>query len=195
VGLFDTPHPQSPQKSIKMNFVNEMGLYNVILRSDKPNAKQFRRWITHEVLPSIRKTGGYNLPQTLPDALRLAADLAEQNEQLTKDNAIMQPKAEYYDTLVDRHLLTGLRETAKEFGIKEKDFINWLLQKYLYRDERKKIQPRAEYIQRGYFETKEWANEVKAGLQTLITPKGRKRFRTLLNIGKDNEVRKLESAI
>ena len=43
--------------------VNESGLYNVIMRSDKPKAKDFKRWITHDVLPSIRKTGGYQLPQ------------------------------------------------------------------------------------------------------------------------------------
>lgn len=46
-----------------MQIVNESGLYNVILRSDKPQAKPFRKWVTNEVLPSIRKTGGYQLPQ------------------------------------------------------------------------------------------------------------------------------------
>lgn len=45
------------------NIINESGLYNVILRSDKPQAKPFRKWVTNEVLPSIRKTGGYQLPQ------------------------------------------------------------------------------------------------------------------------------------
>lgn len=43
----------------EMTIINEMGLYSVILRSDKPEAKEFKRWITHEVLPTIRKTGGY----------------------------------------------------------------------------------------------------------------------------------------
>lgn len=47
----------------EMVCVNESGLYNVILRSDKPQAKPFRKWVTNEVLPSIRKTGGYQLPQ------------------------------------------------------------------------------------------------------------------------------------
>lgn len=50
----------------KMNVVNESGLYSVILRSDKPEAKEFKRWITHEVLPSIRKTGSYTTPAWTP---------------------------------------------------------------------------------------------------------------------------------
>lgn len=48
------------------NIINEAGLYNVILRSDKPEAKPFRKWVTHEVLPSIRKTGAYSVPNAKP---------------------------------------------------------------------------------------------------------------------------------
>lgn len=59
VGRFDLPHPQSRNKTLEMLCINESGLYNVILRSDKPEAKPFRKWVTAEVLPSIRKTGGY----------------------------------------------------------------------------------------------------------------------------------------
>jgi prophage antirepressor-like protein len=59
VGRFNLPHPQNPDKLIEMVCVNESGLYNVILRSDKLEAKPFRKWVTSEVLPSIRKTGGY----------------------------------------------------------------------------------------------------------------------------------------
>lgn len=59
VGRFDLPHPQSREKTIEVVCVSESGLYNVILRSDKPEAKPFRKWVTSEVLPSIRKTGGY----------------------------------------------------------------------------------------------------------------------------------------
>lgn len=60
VGIFELPHPQSKGKKLEMLCVNESGLYTVILRSDKPEAKAFRRWITHEVLPEIHRTGGYN---------------------------------------------------------------------------------------------------------------------------------------
>lgn len=56
-----------------MVIVNESGLYSLIIRSNKTEAKKFKRWITHDVLPSIRKTGGYGIPQTLPEALRAYA--------------------------------------------------------------------------------------------------------------------------
>lgn len=77
-----------------VHIVNESGLYNVILRSDKPEAKQFKRWVTHEILPTIRKTGSYsitkNIPQSFPEALRAYANEVEQRELAEKqrDEAI-----------------------------------------------------------------------------------------------------------
>jgi prophage antirepressor-like protein len=59
VGSFGLPHPQNPLKTLEMVCINESGLYSVILRSDKPEAKAFRRWATHEVFPAIRKTGKF----------------------------------------------------------------------------------------------------------------------------------------
>jgi prophage antirepressor-like protein len=59
VGSFELPHPQNNKKVVMAVGVNEAGLYSIILRSDKPEAKQFKRWITHEVLPIIRKTGAF----------------------------------------------------------------------------------------------------------------------------------------
>lgn len=58
-GLLKVPHPQQPEKLLEVNTVNEPGLYSLILRSRKPEAKVFKHWITHRVLPSIRKTGAY----------------------------------------------------------------------------------------------------------------------------------------
>jgi anti-repressor protein len=72
-----------------VNAVNESGLYDVVLDSRKPEAKEFRRYVTSEVLPSIRKTGSYriveqfHIPKTLPEALRLAADIQEKLDQAT----------------------------------------------------------------------------------------------------------------
>lgn len=63
------------------NFITESGLYAVILRSDKPNAKKFRKWVTSEVLPSIRKTGSYGKPLTTSEQIRL---LAQGNTELTE---------------------------------------------------------------------------------------------------------------
>lgn len=94
----------------------------------------------------------------------------------------MQPKADYFDALVDRKLLTGIRETAKELHVKERDFVTFLLEKrYLYRDKKGKLMPFAVHINNGLFELKEFANE-KTGFtstQTLVTPKGKETFRLL----------------
>ena len=104
-----------------------------------------------------------------------------QIKELTAQNQIMQPKAEYFDELVARNLLTNFRETAKELGIKEKDFIGWLLDhKYVYRDQKNKLMPYAAK-NTGLFEVKEGKGRHNdwAGTQTLITPKGRETFRLL----------------
>lgn len=103
--------------------------------------------------------------------------------ELTVENQIMKPKAEYFDDLVDRNLLTGIRETAKEFQIKQKDFVAFLMaKKYLYRDKKGKLMPYAKPLQDGLFELKETKNDATAwsGSQTMITPKGRETFRLLM---------------
>nr|DAU07672.1 MAG TPA: repressor domain protein [Caudoviricetes sp.] len=183
--------------------INESGLYNVILRSDKPEAKPFRKWVTSEVLPTIRKHGAYMTPETLqevilnPDMMiQLCQQLkAEQdknaalkvvNSRLTVDNQIMQPKADYFDELVERNLNTGIRETAKLLGIGQKEFVAFLQdKKYLYRDKRGRLMP---YMDKnnGLFEVKECFNNKTnwAGTQVLITPKGRETFRLLYLQGK-----------
>lgn len=66
VGRFELPHPQNHEKTIEMMCINESGLYSVILRSDKPQAKPFRKWVTAEVLPSIRKNGCYSKQEISP---------------------------------------------------------------------------------------------------------------------------------
>ena len=103
--------------------------------------------------------------------------------ELTVENQIMKPKAEYFDDLVDRNLLTGIRETTKEFQIKQKDFVTFLMdKKYLYRDKKGKLMPYAKPLQDGLFELKETKNDATAwsGSQTMITPKGRETFRLLM---------------
>lgn len=188
----------TPGGEQEMTVVNESGLYNVILRSDKPEAKPFRKWVTSEVLPSIRKHGAYMTPETLEQAIlnpdmmiKLCTALKDEqdknkalqavNSSLTVDNQIMKPKADYFDELVDRNLLTNFRETAKQLQVKEKEFIRFLLEKkFIYRDKRGKIQPYADK-NNGLFEVKEFSNEKTgfASTQTLITPKGRETFRLL----------------
>ncbi|MED4922920.1 BRO family protein [Anoxybacillus geothermalis] len=174
----------------KLSIVNEPGLYALILGSRKPEARQFKRWVTHEVIPTIRKTGGYVANDDLfvetylkhadeQTKLLFRATLEtvrKQNEQI----AAMQPKADYFDALVDRRLLTNFRDTAKELKIKPKAFIDWLLEKkYIYRDQKGKLKPYAQYVP-SLFELKEWERNGRADVQTLVTPKGRETFRILL---------------
>ena len=182
----------------EMLFIPESDLYRLVFSSKLPTAEKFTDWVTAEVLPTIRKHGAYMTPETLqaailnPDTMiqlcqQLKAEqdknaaLTAANSQLTVDKQIMQPKAEYFDELVDRNLLTSFRETAKQLGIGEKAFIAFLLEKkYIYRDKKGKLMPYAEK-NNGLFEIKECFNEKTkwSGTQTLITPKGRETFRLL----------------
>ena len=184
-----------------MTLINESGLYSLVLSSKLPGAKRFRRWVTTEVLPSIRKHGAYMTPETLEEAIlnpdimiRLCQQLKSEqdknmalradNSRLAVQNQIMQPKADYFDELVERNTLTNFRETAKQIGVGEKVFISFLLKKkYIYRDKRGRLMPYADK-NIGLFEIKESYNEKThwSGTQTLITPKGRETFR-LLSIG------------
>lgn len=180
--------------------INESGLYSLILSSKLPTAKAFKRWVTSEVLPSIRKTGGYLEGQEsmsdadlLAKALLVAQRQIEQrdkrikevqavNSDLTVKNQIMQPKADYFDELVDRNLLTNFRDTAKQLGVKQNTFVKFLLdRKYLYRDKHGNLKPYAAHATNGLFEVRESVNEKTgwAGTQTLVTPKGRETFRLL----------------
>ena len=181
-----------------ITIINESGLYSLVLSSKLPGAKRFKRWVTSEILPSIRKHGAYMTPETLEQAIlnpdmmiRLCTALKDEQEKnkrleavnssLKVENTILQPKADYFDELVDRNLLTNFRETAKQLEIREKDFIGFLLKhKYVYRDKRGKLLPYADK-NNGLFEIKECYNEKTkwSGTQTLITPKGRETFRLL----------------
>lgn len=176
----------------EMTIINESGLYALVLSSKLPGAKRFKRWVTSEVLPAVRRTGGYLagaermtpeelMAKALTVAQRTLADREARLSALTVENQIMQPKAEYFDQLVERNTLTNLRETAKQLGVPPKQLVDSLLgHKYLYRDKRGKLLP-YEDRNKGLFEVKECYNEKTkwSGTQTLVTPKGRETFRLL----------------
>jgi Rha family phage regulatory protein len=120
------------------------------------------------------------IPQTYGEALLEAGRLAIENEKLILENSIMKPKADYFDALVDRKLLTNFRDTAKELGIKEREFITFLIDnEYIYKDSSKRNRPYAKYTGT-LFQIKEFKNTTIAGLQTLVTPQGKETFRLLL---------------
>ena len=189
----EAPFQDSIGRIQKTVIINESGLYTLILSSKLPQAKEFKRWVTSVVLPSIRKHGGYIKNQEkmsnediLANAVLLANNLiAEKDRQIAK----LESKARYFDELVDKNLLTNFRNTAKELHIPQKAFIQFLLeQKLIYRDKKNRLLPYSE-PNKGYFELKEWIREDGSisGVQTLITPKGRKYLLFLLGREKPNE--------
>ncbi len=171
--------------------VNESGLYNVILRSDKPQAKPFRKWVTSEVLPSIRKHGLYaaddllNNPDFLISALTalkeehehvkaLQSTVAVQEQKITE----MQPKASYYDIVLNCRDLMTTTQIAKDYG-KSARWLNTLLCD-------KKVQFKQggawilykKYAEQGYASSKTFTYNDKDGethtkVNTCWTPKGR----------------------
>lgn len=126
----------------------------------------------------------WNSPEAVMSrALRMAEKRLERfkaiNANLSVQNAIMQPKAEYFDGLCDRESLTGVRETAKLLGLKQNGFVKWLIDhKYIYRDKRGRLMPYAEHVDSGLFTVKETYNDKTdwTGVQMLITVKGKERF-------------------
>lgn len=174
-------------------FINESGLYSVVLRSEKPNAKQFRKWVTSEILPSIRKHGGYMLSkenetteELMARALVIAQETLKRKEQrlLEAENKIKEdaPKVDYFNGLIERGNNLNFRDTAKLLGVGEKAFIFMLIdKKYIYRDAKGKLKPIAGYVGK-YFVLKEWnaTDKAKAGTQTLITVEGREKFKKLI---------------
>lgn len=179
-------------------FIPENIFYRLAMKAKNEAAEHFQAKIADEVIPSIRKHGAYMTPETLeaailnPDTMiKLCTALKDEqdkrkalevaNAELVVEKQIMQPKADYFDELVDRNLLTSFRETAKQLEVKEKELIGFLLEKkYIYRDKKGKLQPYADK-NNGLFEVKECFNEKTkwSGTQTLVTPKGRETFRLL----------------
>lgn len=118
------PLTDSLGRKQETTIINESGLYNVILRSDKPEAKPFRKWVTSEVLPSIRKTGGYALPKDYPAALRALADAEEQKLRLLAENqhqaqviADFEPIQQYVDTILESKGAMATSQIAADYGL------------------------------------------------------------------------------
>lgn len=106
--------------------INEYGLYNLVLSSRKPEAKEFKRWITHDVIPAIRKTGSYSIviPQTLPEALRAYADEVESHNatkaivaQQEQQIAEFKPVKDYVDKIFSSKSCLAITQIAADYGL------------------------------------------------------------------------------
>lgn len=155
--------------------INESGLYSLILSSKLESAKKFKRWVTSEVIPQIRKTGSYHAPKTYAEALRRLADEAEKMEALQKQNQLMQPKAEFFDAVTDSKTAIPLGDVAKilDMGIGRNKLFEFLRQKNILTYDNR---PYQKYIDAGYFrviEQKYEVNgEVRINIKTLVFQKG-----------------------
>ncbi len=195
-GVNDSFTPGGKQKIV---IINESGLYSLILSSKLEGAKRFKRWVTTEVLPSIRKHGAYMTDSLLEQAAN-NADVAAQvakalyeerslNKKLAGQLALTEaqlttalPKAAYYDALVACPNCTGVRLTAKELGVPQSMFTAYLVRKkYAYYDKSGRMHPYALPYRNGLFIVREFiAKNGHSGTQMLITPKGRQLFQAEL---------------
>ncbi|WP_429949338.1 phage antirepressor KilAC domain-containing protein [Enterococcus sp. AZ101] len=102
--------------------INESGFYSLVIGSKLPNAKKFKRWVTNEVLPQIRKTGSYSsVPQTFAQALRLAADLEEKNQVLEQQLLKVQPKLNYLDIILSSKDTVTITQIAADYGMSARE--------------------------------------------------------------------------
>lgn len=183
----------------KMNIVNEYGLYNLVLASRKPEAKAFKRWITHEVLPAIRKTGGYIAgSENLSDAELMAkavlvaqATIKQRDERIAElegDTKRMKPKEIFADAVSasDQTILIGdLAKLIHQNGhaIGQKRLFEWLRQNgYLIkRFGGDYNSPTQKAMDMGLFRIKETAvthadGHVSVSKTTKVTGKGQQYF-------------------
>lgn len=172
-----------------MIIINESGLYSLILGSKLPSAKRFKRWVTSEVLPSIRQNGGYIANQeNLSDAEILAkAVIVAQNVIAQKDKLIseMKPKAEFFDTVASSKTAIPMDQVAKVIG-KKGIGRNKLFA--ILRDKRildRGNIPYQEYVDRGYFRVVEQKyttpnGETHINIKTLVYQKGVDYIRRLI---------------
>lgn len=119
--------PGGPQQ---FRTINEGALYELVVRSNRPAARQFRRWVAHEVLPQIRKTGSYSatpaVPSSFAEALELAAAQAREIEALEAQAAVDAPKVEAFDTFMSANGSMSMNEAAKTLGVGQNELFKLL---------------------------------------------------------------------
>ncbi len=178
------------------NVINEPGLYTLILRSNKYEAKEFKRWVTHEVLPAIKKHGGYLTPETVEAALlnpdtiiRLATSLKEERERRQVAEIMLQevaPKVEFYEAVSASNDLISMSEAAKILnydGIGQNNLFRILRGCGVFKEGTK--EPKQEHVSNGRFVFKEYPFQAggreRIGKKAYVTQKGLKWIKKVLD--------------
>jgi prophage antirepressor-like protein len=170
----------TPGGTQSLSAVNEFGLYSLILRSRKPEAKQFKRWVTHEVIPTIRKTGSYSIKKLdsymIDDPIERAKRWIEEQEEklaIQQQLQIASPKAEMYDVALSADNAQTMSIVAKTLGYGRNRLFAFLREQGVLRQNN---EPYQEFIDRGYFRIRQVPISRSSGTQnkpqTLVTAKG-----------------------
>lgn len=175
-----------------VTIINESGLYALIFGSQLESSRKFKHWVTHEVLPEIRKTGNYSvnskqdsymIENPAERARRWAEEYEERIALESKVNEL-QPKAYVYDKILDSRLLVNFRDAAKEIGISQSQFTGWLKDNgYVYSNSAGELRPMEQYMSSGLFEMKPYQNPYNGycSSRTFITPRGLAAFKIMLD--------------
>ena len=171
----------------EVTLISESGLYTLILRSNKPNAKKFRKWVTSDVLPALRQTGRYAMakdnisppnfntfPTTYPQLMINHSYLVAAYQQVQEEKQQLTPKAAFYDRYRNTQGKHGLQATAKIIGLKPNTFIRQLIADGLLFRRDKCLTAGEAFIKLGWFTTRLFENpESRMPChQTMVTPKG-----------------------
>ncbi len=169
----------------KIILINESGLYSLVLSSKLPGAKKFRRWVTSEVLPSIRQTGGYNIPKDYPSALRAFADAEEKRLALEAENEIQrqqiadfQPIRQYVDEILSSTGTMVITQIAADYGMSARALNKILCEEGIQRKVNGQWILYKEHMGKGYTSSKTVQITHKDGtpdtkINTVWTQKGR----------------------
>lgn len=182
--FYETSYKAGTGKSYKEYLMNRDGFSLLVMGF---TGKKALEWKLKYIEAFNKMEKELTMPRDYLSALRALVASEEEKQKLLLENKQMKPKAEYFDCLVDRNLLTNFRTTAKELGIKQNQFINWLLENnFVYRDNHNKLIPYSQYEEYFCIKDSKSASNKWAGTQTLITPKGKEAFRLLLGVSKND---------
>lgn len=180
----------------QMVVINESGLYDMIFESRLPKAKDFRHWVTSDVLPELRRTGSYSIQSkpdsyTISDPVERAKRWIEEQEDKNREIKIrddriteLEPKAMICDEMISSNMLMNFRDAAYILGISQSQFTGWLEENgYVYRNADNLLRPTEKYRNSGLFEVKPFRSRSSyyTGAQTHVTAKGLAVFKVILN--------------